>query len=105
MSSDIFRMGEMEKFAASFLDKDNKVILTCGKHFHAYGDGKPPVFSCYDCQMVEFVGLLCNLPRERWDEVIEMLEYSVHHMIEAEKRGELQQMEFLHRPEVTVEKN
>jgi hypothetical protein len=55
--------------------------------------------------MVEFVGLLCNLPRDRWDETIEMLEYSVNHMVEAAKRGELQQMEFLKRPQVEIEKN
>jgi len=105
MPNDIFRMGEMEKFAASFLDKENKIVLTCGKHHHAYRDGKPPVFKCKDCWMVEFVGLLCNTPRDRWDEVVEMLEYSVNHMVESDKRGELAQQEFLKHPEVTVEKN
>jgi hypothetical protein len=91
----------MKNFAASVLDAKQKVTLVCGHHKHAYRDGKPPIFNCKDCWMVEFVGLLCNLPQDRWDETVEMLEYSVHHMVESAKRGELQQMEFLKHPEVT----
>lgn len=101
----LFTGSELEKFAASVIGQGEKVTLVCGEHKHAYRDGKPPVFSCKQCWMVEFVGLLCNLPRDRWDETIEMLEYSVHHMVESAQRGELQQMEFLKRPQVTIEKN
>lgn len=101
----LFGNGELEKFAASVLDPKEKVTLVCGEHHHAYMDGKPPVFKCKQCWMVEFVGLLCNTPRDRWDETVEMLEYSVNHLIESANRGELQQMEFMKRPIVTVEKN
>jgi len=90
----------IEKMAADVLDPSQKVVLVCGKHKHAYRDGKPPVFKCKDCWMVEFVGLFCNTPRERWDETLEMLEYSINHMVEAEKNGTLQQQKFLRHPEV-----
>ena len=95
----------IDKFAASVLDPKEKVVLVCGKHKHAYRDGKPPVFKCKDCWMVEYVGLLCNTPKERWDETIEMLEYSIHHMVEAEKRGELNTQQLYKHPLVSVEKN
>ncbi|SRR5260221_14669317 len=92
----------MKKFAASILNPKEKVVLVCGKHKHAYRDKKPPNFRCKDCWMVEFVGLLCNTPQDRWDETIEMLEYSINHMVEAAKNGTLQQQEFLRHPEVTI---
>lgn len=100
----LFTQEGLEKFAASVLDPEQKVVLSCGKHFHTYRDKKPPVFACRDCWMVEFVGLLCNTPKERWDEVIEMLEFSIHHMVEQEERGELQKQEFLRHPEVSFTK-
>lgn len=101
----LFTQEALQKFAGSVLDPKEKVVLVCGKHKHAYRDRKPPVFKCKDCWMVEFVGLLCNTPQDRWDETIEMLEYSINHMVEAEKNGTLQQQEFLKRPIVEIEKN
>jgi len=92
-----------DELVKSVLDSDGqKVVLTCGKHFHTYRDKKPPVMNCKDCWMVEFVGLLCSTPQSRWDEVIEMLEFSIHHMVEQEERGELQKQTFLKHPEVTI---
>jgi hypothetical protein len=86
-----------------------KVLLTCGIHQWSYGqkrNGKPvpPNFSCARCQMVSFMGLLCNTPPEKREETVEMLEYTIHHLIEADKRGEIDVNKLLKRPEVSIER-
>ena len=95
----------LKDLASQVLSKDGKVVLVCHKHKHAYGSKKPFDFSCPDCWMVEYVGLFCNTPQERWDEMLEMLEYSVNHLVEAEKNGTLQQQDFMKHPEVKIESN
>lgn len=90
-----------DKVVGEVFDKE-KVVLTCGKHKFSYGMKRPPVFGCKDCQMVLFVGLLANTPRDKWQETVEMLEYSVHHLVEQDEKGELIKEEFLKRPEVWI---
>jgi hypothetical protein len=92
------------QFIDGILAKDSKVILTCKKHAYSYGTKKPPVFNCRDCTMVSFVGLMCNTPPEKRQETLEMLEYSVNKLIEADRKGELRKQKFLARPEVTISK-
>ena len=106
--SSLFTPRDAEKLAAECLDPQ-KVILTCGIHNWSYGQQRngspvPPIFNCKQCQMVSFMGLLANTPPEKRQETVEMLEYSVHHMIEAEKRGEIDKNTLFRRPEVQIEK-
>lgn len=54
--------------------------------------------------MVSFMGLLANTPANKRQEVVEMLEYTVHKLIEAEKRGEIDVLKLMAHPQVTVEK-
>ncbi len=95
---------DKEKLFSECMDKE-KVILTCGIHHFSYGQKRIPTPGCKNCQMVSFMGLLANTPPPRRQEVLEMLEYSVHKLVEADKRGELRKQKFLKRPEVTVEKS
>jgi len=51
------------------------------------------------------MGLLANTPPEKRQETVEMLEYSVHKLIEAEKRGEIDRKTLFERPEVSIERD
>lgn len=92
---------EKAEVLAEALDKD-KVNLVCGIHNYTYGQKRPPVFKCPRCMMVTFMGLIVNTPPSKRQETLEMLEYSTHKLIEAEKRGELDAMKLLKHPKVYV---
>jgi hypothetical protein len=104
----LFSKRDIDKMISEALDPE-KVILTCGIHNwsynqkNKYGKPVPPNFKCRQCQMVSFMGLLANTPPDRRQETVEMLEYSVHKLIEAEKRGEIDKMTLFQRPEVSIE--
>lgn len=106
----LFSKRDAEKLASEALDP-NKVLLTCGIHNWSYGQknkfGKPvpPNFKCKQCQMVSFMGLLANTPPDRRQETVEMLEYTVHKLMEAEKRGEIDKTTLFKRPEVSIERD
>lgn len=104
----LFSRRDAEKLAAEALDP-NKVLLTCGIHQWSYGQKRngrpvPPTFKCKQCMMVTFMGLIANTPADKRAETMEMLEYSVNHLIEAEKRGEIDKMTLFQRPEVSIER-
>src|SRR5256885_311908 len=92
---------ERKEVLAELFDKD-KVTLVCGIHNYVYGTKKPPVFKCPRCMMVTFLGLLANTPPSKRLETLEMLEYSTHKLVEANKRGELDAMKLLKHPKVFV---
>jgi hypothetical protein len=106
----LFTRRDAEKLAQEALDPE-KVILTCGIHQWSYGQRNklgepvPPHFNCRQCEMVSFMGLLSNTPPDRRQETVEMLEYSIHKLIEAEKRGEINKETLFKRPEVSIERN
>lgn len=91
---------EMDKLASEMFGE--KFVLVCSIHKRGYGSKRPPVFKCKECQMVQLVGMMCNIPAERRMEVLEMLEYSTHRLVEADKRGELNTQKLLKHPEVTI---
>jgi hypothetical protein len=80
----------------------NKVTLSCGIHNYFYSRTSKPNFKCKQCMMVSFMGLLANTPPEKREETVEMLEYTIHHLIEADKRGEIDHKKLLERPEVYI---
>ena len=92
---------EKAEVLAEALDKD-KVTLVCGIHNYVYGSKKPPVFKCARCMMVTFMGLLANTPASKRQETLEMLEYSTHKLVEADKRGELDAVKLRKHPKVYV---
>lgn len=106
----LFSRRDAEKLAAEALDPQ-KVLLTCGIHAWSYGQKDmhgnpvPPNFKCKQCTMVSFMGLIANTPPDKRQETVEMLEYSVHKLIEAEKRGEIDKKTLFNRPEVSIERN
>ena len=106
----LFERKDAEKLASEALDPQ-KVILTCGIHNWSYGlkdrFGKPvpPNFKCRQCTMVSFMGLLANSPPDKRIEIVEMLEYTIHKLIEAEKRGEIDKKTLFNRPEVSIQKD
>jgi hypothetical protein len=109
----IFNQRDKEKILSEVTD-NNKFLLVCSKHGWAYGSKKPPVFNCKECQMVSYVGLISNTPPDKRLEVMEMLEYSVNKLIEAEKNGQINRFELQKKinemgkkqsVDVTVEKN
>ena len=86
------------------LQSDVKVYLTCGIHNWTYGSRKPWDFNCPQCSYAAFLGLIMSLPPNRRDEMQDALEEGIHHMVESAERGELQKMDFLKHPQVTIEK-
>lgn len=93
------------KLIAETADSE-KIVLVCGQHRFAYNprSKRAPVFGCKQCWMVQFTGLLANTPPNKRDEVLEMLEYSVHKLIEADKNGTIDRIKLLSRPEVSIQK-
>ncbi len=90
------------------MDPD-KVVLHCGQHGYTYrnkrtGKYNKLNFAFPKCQFVAFFSLLANTPAGKRQETVEMLEYSIHKLIEAEKRGELNSMVLNKSPEVNIEK-
>jgi hypothetical protein len=77
-----------------------KITLTCGQHAYAYGGSVSPNFKCKKCLFTMFIGLLANTPPEKRMEQMEMLEFSVHELIEAKQSGKME--DFFARPEVYV---
>ena len=106
----LYSKRDAEKLASEALDPQ-KVHLTCGIHQWSYGSKNkhgqtiPPVFKCKQCMMVSFMGLIANTPPDKRQETVEMLEYSVHKLIEAEKRGEIDKMTLFKRPEVSIQRD
>lgn len=94
-----------EKIISEITKSDGQFTLVCETHNWSYGSKRPPHFDCKKCQMVSFVGLLCNTPPDKREEVVGMLEYSVHKLIEAENHGELNRMKLYKHPQVTIEKD
>jgi hypothetical protein len=86
------------------LQSDVKVYLTCPIHNWTYGSKKPWNFSCKQCTYASFLGLIMSLPPNRRDEMLDALEEGIHHMVESAERGELQTMEYLKHPEVSISK-
>ena|SRR6266705_340196 len=90
---------DQEQLISEALDP-KKVTLTCGKHTYAYGGKTKPNFRCKRCMFTMFMGLIANTPPDKRQEQMEMLEFSVHELIEAKKSGKLQ--DFFKHPEVYV---
>lgn len=92
----------LQEFAASMLNQE-KFVLVCSKHRYTYGKTSKPNFKCKECMMVSFVGLLCNTPPEKMRETVEMLEYSVHKLIEADEKGLIDHKTLYKHPKITIE--
>jgi hypothetical protein len=88
-----------QKLIDEALDPE-KVVLQCGIHNVTYSRTMKPNFKCKQCLMVMFMGLMCNTPPEKRQETLEMLEESIHHLIEAETAGRIDRVKLLQRPEV-----
>lgn len=94
---------EKRKLLDEALDP-NKVVLQCGIHHWTYGTKRPPTPGCKQCWFASFMGLLANTPPNRRLEVLDMLEYSIHHLIEADEEGRIDRIKLFNRPEVKIEK-
>lgn len=78
----------------------HKVTLTCGLHHYAYGGKLKPNFKCKRCMFTMFMGLIANTPPDKRLDQMDMLEESVHGLLEAHQSGKLQ--DFFKHPEVYV---
>ena len=92
---------EREKLLGDVMDKD-KVTLVCGIHKRAYGDKRPPVFKCKQCQMVELLGLFANTPKERHLELLEAIEHMTAELIQAEREGRIDVAKLLKHPKISI---
>lgn len=90
---------DMQALVAEAMDP-KKVTLTCGIHHYAYGGKLKPNFKCKKCMMTMFMGLIANTPPDKRKEQVEMLEFTVHELLDLEKKGQLP--ELLKHPEVYV---
>ena len=95
---------DKQKMLDEMLDPQ-KVVLTCGIHNWSYGSKKPPVFKCPECWKASFIGLIANTPPNRRLEVMEMLEYSIHKLVEADKNGTIDRIKLFNHPKVSIEKD
>jgi hypothetical protein len=94
---------EREKLLSDVLDKD-KVVLTCGIHKRSYGDKRPPVFKCKQCQMVQLLGLFVNTPKEKHLELLEALEHMTAEIIQADKEGRIDRLKLYNHPKITIQR-
>lgn len=102
MGNSLFDTTTPNEVLTEIFDKD-KFALVCDVHHWAYGSKRPPNFRCKKCAMVSFVGLLCNTPPSKREELVDALVSSIHKMVEADKRGELKLEDFYKHPKVTIE--
>lgn len=77
-----------------------KVTLTCGKHHYAYGGKLKPNFKCKRCMFTMFMGLIANTPPDKRLDQMEMLEDTVHALMEAKNSGKME--DFFAHPEIYV---
>lgn len=83
------RQNPLDKFGVIPEVFGGKVVLTCAKHHFAYDPRRRPTPGCKGCHMVQHLGLLIAVPAERREEILENLEFSVRHLVEAAQRGQL----------------
>ena len=95
---------DRDKIVSEALDPD-KVVLECGIHHWVYGSKRQPTPGCKQCWMASFLGLIANTPPNKRQEVMDMLEYSVHQLVQADKEGRIDRIKLFKRPEVTIEKD
>lgn len=79
----------LEKFGIVPNVFDGTVVLTCKKHHFAYDPKARPTPGCKGCHMVQHLGLLIAVPADRREEILEDLEYSIHHLVESAQAGTL----------------
>ena len=101
--SSLISQQDKEKLLSEVMDPE-KVVLVCGEHRYTYNprSNRPPVWNCPQCWKVQFIGLLANTPPNKRDEVLEMLEYSVHKLVEAAEKGQIDKIKLYKHPKVTV---
>lgn len=95
---------DQQEILSECTNKD-KFLLVCSRHGRAYGQKRPPVAGCKECYMVDFLGLMANTPPNKRLEIMEMLEYSVRSLIQAENDGILTKQSFYKHPRVSIEKD
>jgi hypothetical protein len=83
------------------MDKE-KVVLTCGIHKRSYGDKRPPVFKCKQCQMVQLMGLFANTPVEKHLELLDAIEHMTAELIQAEKEGRIDKKMLFNHPKISI---
>lgn len=83
---------------------NGKVVLHCKTHMFFYNARAQATPGCKACHMVQHVGLLATIPPERQDEILEDLEYAVHHLVEAAKKGQIDRLKLYKSPQVSIEK-
>jgi hypothetical protein len=101
----LFTQADVDAAVKEKLQSEGKVYLTCAIHNWTYGSKKPWNFKCPQCTKAAFLGLYMSIPPNHRDEFVEAFEEGIHHMVESAERGELQKMDFLKKPEITIEKN
>src|SRR5271170_2517997 len=94
---------QREAVIGEITKKDGKFVLACSIHKRGYGSKLPPIFNCKECQMVQLVGLICNTPPAKRLETLEMLEYSTHKLIEAERDGRIDRQSLKKHVQVRIE--
>lgn len=87
------------------LTDPNKVTLHCGTHRYFYSKTGQPNYKCNKCMMVQFIGLIANTAPEKRQETVEMLEESIHHLIEAAKQGRINPNLLRKHPKVSFERD
>lgn len=92
---------EREQLLSDVMDKD-KVVLTCGIHKRSYGDTRPPVFKCKQCQMVQLLGLFANTPKEKHLELLDAIEHMTAELIQAEREGRIDKYKLYNHPKVSI---
>ena len=92
---------EREKLLSDVMDKDT-VTLVCGIHHRAYGDKRPPVFKCKQCQMVQLLGLFANTPKEKHLELLEAIEHMTAELVQADREGRIDRKMLFNHPKVSI---
>jgi len=97
-------LDDLKKFGIIAEVFDGKVTLVCEKHSFYYHPKRQATPGCKQCHMVQHLGLLIAVPAERREEILEDLEYSVHHLVEAAEKGQIDRIALYKHPQVNIAK-
>jgi len=80
-------------------------MLVCQNHMYSPSPTAQPVAGCKDCSFAYWLDYFAKTPPHKRAEMVEMLIEAGMQLVEAERRGELDEMALYSLPQVQIEKN
>lgn len=95
---------EKQLWEKELKDPSGKVLLKCDLHsFYPGNPNSDPELGCRECAAADLFYQVATSPPHKRAELLDMMERAIHHMAEAEERGEY--FHVYKRPKVTIERD